>query len=294
MVSAAALLIAIQFVLGKLYQKKAGSSLSVTLLFNIVNGIVCGLFFFSLNGFRLNLSIYSLWMAILMSVLFFAIGVCNVLVISKGKVSIYSMFSMLGLMLMPFFYGIIFLHESLNVWKILGCIILVISLILPLFERKEGEKKNNRDFFLWCIAVFIFNGVVAIVSKTHQIHPEASGTYDFLTVMYFCSGIISFLFLLIAKIFRNKDRDTDKKYEPKQILLIVIINVGYALVSGVGYLLQLLGAVELDASVLYPIVTGGTIVLSAILGWIFYREKMTVWILVGLILTTGATILFAL
>ena len=75
-----------------------------------------------------------------------------------------------------------------------------------------------------------------------------------------------------------------------------IINCGlvvlYAVVSGCAYMFQLLGAVTLDASLLYPMVTGGTIVLGTIFGWLFFKEKpgLSTWLSTGI--TLFATFLF--
>ena len=59
-----------------------------------------------------------------------------------------------------------------------------------------------------------------------------------------------------------------------------------ALVGGLSYLLQLIGAKELPATVLYPIVTGGSIIFSAFSGKIFFKETITrrQWISIGLCL----------
>ena len=75
-----------------------------------------------------------------------------------------------------------------------------------------------------------------------------------------------------------------------------IINCGlvvlYVVVSGCAYMFQLLGAVTLDASLLYPMVTGGTIVLGTIFGWLFFKEKpgLSTWLSTGI--TLFATFLF--
>ena len=79
----------------------------------------------------------------------------------------------------------------------------------------------------------------------------------------------------------------------KNFCIALGVNFAYAVVSGAGYLLQLFGAVKLDASVLYPIVTGGTVVLSTLFAWGVYKEKPTLPITLGITLTAVATVLFA-
>ena len=50
---------------------------------------------------------------------------------------------------------------------------------------------------------------------------------------------------------------------------------GAAVIGGISYLLQLVSARALPASVLYPTVTGGSMIFSAIAGWIFFKEPLS-------------------
>ena len=51
-------------------------------------------------------------------------------VLSLGSLAIYSMFMMLGGMLVPFFYGITFLHETISVGKVIGTVLLTVFIVL--------------------------------------------------------------------------------------------------------------------------------------------------------------------
>ena len=61
---------------------------------------------------------------------------------------------------------------------------------------------------------------------------------------------------------------------------------------GISYLLQLTGAAELPATVLYPMVTGGSIIFSALSGRVFFKEKLSVYQLVSIGLCFVGTLLF--
>ena len=66
-------------------------------------------------------------------------------------------------------------------------------------------------------------------------------------------------------------------------LLLVII---YSAIGGISSYLQLVGAKNLPSSVLYPMITGGTVVLSGIFALICFGEKPSrrEWIGMGLCL----------
>ncbi len=44
----------------------------------------------------------------------------------------------------------------------------------------------------------------------------------------------------------------------------------------ISYMLQLIGAESLPASVLYPFITGGSIILTSFAGVAFFKEKLTI------------------
>jgi len=75
-------------------------------------------------------------------------------------------------------------------------------------------------------------------------------------------------------------------------MLIAAVTV-YALCNGVSYLLQLLAAAStMPASVQYPMMTGGSVVLTALAGYLFFQEKQSKRALIGTILAFAATFLF--
>jgi multidrug transporter EmrE-like cation transporter len=89
------------------------------------------------------------------------------------------------------------------------------------------------------------------------------------------------------------DKTTDNKRPPVGRILFAAAFVSVIALIGCGSgLLLLNSAKNLDASVLYPMVTGGVIVLSAISGRLFFNEKLTPQILVSLGLTLMGTLLF--
>ena len=65
-----------------------------------------------------------------------------------------------------------------------------------------------------------------------------------------------------------------------------------ALISGGSYLLQLVGAKTLPATVLYPMVTGGSIIFSSLAGRIFFREKLSLQQKISIVVCFMGTLLF--
>ena len=96
--------------------------------------------------------------------------------------------------------------------------------------------------------------------------------------------ILSFAVLLFCK----KERKVFAFSKKSSHLLAV----GSAFLSGVSYSLQLIGAKELPATVLYPMITGGAIIFTALSARIFFKEKPTKAQIISIALCFVGTLLF--
>ena len=152
-----------------------------------------------------------------------------------------------------------------------------------IYEKGNLYKRQSR---IWlCIAVFVLNGLVSIISKSHQITPL--NTVDsVIFVMY--SGVAKFVISSVMLLVVGK-KATSFAFNFKSSGYIIALS---AIVGGVSYLLQLIGAKGLPASVLYPLVTGGNIIFSSIAGRVFFKDKLTLHQIISVLLCFTGTFLF--
>lgn len=294
--------IAVQFCVTKVYQRRtlspgerALSALEKSVFFSMGSGLVAGVFFLFIAGFRVEFSCFSLLMAICLNAISITNLLLGMLVMSRGEVSVYTLFMMLGGMVLPFLFGALFWQEQISAARVAGLLLLIGSLLLPVFGgAKKGGKKSSKGFFILCALVFCLNGATSILSKLHQVTPGAVPTNSFLVLnnaIGFIMAALLFLGLRIIKKIRGQAAPA-VPHERKALLINCGLVALYAVISGGAYMFQLLGAVTLDASLLYPMVTGGTIVLGTVFGWLFFQEKpsLTTWLSTGI--TLFATVLF--
>ncbi len=278
----ATVLLAFDFALQKKYQTFEGVDLIAGLKFNAVSGLITAVIFFALSGFKIEFSLFSIILAFAMALFGMVYSILGFKILKTSGMAIYSIFLMSGGMLLPYFYGVLFLEEELNLFRIVGAVIIFIAVI---FSNKE--KHNIKAAVLpLCVAVFILNGFVSIVSKAHQINETFAPVSSTAFVMY--SGIAKFLFSSVALLF-CREKKQSVSFSSKATLLVLS---GSALISGVSYMLQLIGAKELPATVLYPIVTGGSIIFSALSGKVFFKEKLNSYQLISIALCFIGTLLF--
>lgn len=274
LVIAATVLLAFEFALSKRYQMNEGTAVEAGLKFNALSGLFSAVIFFAISGFHPGFSLFSLLMAFAMSLCAALYSIIGFRILKEGNMALYSLFLMSGGMLLPYVYGVVFLDEPLTILRICGVLAILAAVILSNKARYRVSKK----ILLLCVSIFCLNGLVSIISKCHQVSTALNPVSSEAFVMY--SGIGKFLFSSVTLLF-IRPSGSRLQFTSRNTPLIV---AGAAAISGVSYLFQLIGAINLPATVLYPMVTGGCILFSAFAGKFFFREKIarTQWISIAL------------
>ena len=217
--------------------------------FSFCTGCIGCLLMLVLNGFHLRVTAFAVGMAIAYSVssllnVYFALKA-----FTTANLSVFSVFSMLGGMLLPFALGIAFYGEPLTVSKVLCCALIAGAVLLTI---EKGERKSGG--LRYCFGVFFFNGMSGVLSKIHQSNAlQATDSYSFMALANL-GNVLLCLALLLAVC---KTHPQLKGREP-------LFVSGYAVCCAIGNLFCLIALTVLPASVQYPIITGGVIVGATI------------------------------
>lgn len=284
MLTLSALFLAADFSVNKVYQKLRGTSLRASLFFNSILGFATAIIFFIVNRFKLSFSPYSGFAAALMSVLTMSYNIIGLRILKHSSVAIYSLFLMIGGMTLPYIWGLAFLNESFSIAGIIGLILIIGGVFLSNFS---GEKINLKQMCM-CLAVFVLNGFVSVVSKMHQIESnyQCVSTIEFIILGGIFKFFISAFFLLTLK---NKNENSREKNNLLKSLPIIISS---GVIGGSAYFLQLYGARSLAATVLYPFITGGSIVFSALTDLVFFKEKLSRRLIISIGICFIGTLMF--
>jgi hypothetical protein len=276
-------LFSLQFLFNQRFQQTYGTGMKATQVFSLYKSLVIILMMLLISGFKVQFSWFSLGMATIYAVSSIAMGYYSLKAFSVANLSVYSVFSMLGGMILPFFLGVLFYDEGDNlVFKIICCALIVVAVLLNI---KSG--KQNKKALFYYFAVFVLNGMAGVISKIHQsstsLSPVDSTSFMLLTAAV--SVVISAAWLLIA--YREIPL-----IKGKNILFVT----GYGVFNGLGNLFLLIalsGENGLPASVQYPLVTGGVMVCSTVISTI-RKEKLTVREYIATAIALLASIFIAL
>lgn len=284
MLTGAAMLLGADFALNKIYQRIYGTAPKAAFFFNSLLGIITAVIFFCINGFKLEFTVYSFVMAGLMSALVMSYNIIGFRLLKSGTMAMYTLFLMTGGMVLPYIWGLLFLNESFSVLRTVGLIVILAGVVLSNFS---GERVNIKQIVM-CVAVFVLNGFVSIVSKMHQSQTifDSVNAAEFIIL----GGIFKFLLAgILFLVFKKKDNSESGDNSLKKAVIIITSS---AFIGGVSYMLQLLGAKTLPATVLYPFITGGSIVFSALVGVILFKEKISAKLIISVILCFAGTLMF--
>lgn len=241
----------VQFYMNSKYQREAGTGAPSVFTFNLISSFVGVVCLCIINGFDFSITLFSFAIAMLAAFNSVACNICTLKSLQKVNLSLYSLFSMLGGMLLPFIVGMIFYKEPLTLAKGL-CIAVIFAALLITVDLKK--KASGGEIFY--IGVFFFNGMSGVFSKIHtdainkgEIATASSASYS-LWISVISVGIsLVALFCLRKKL-------------KKPSLRAVLFGAGGGALNRIANFILLIALAALPATVQYPFVTGGVIIVS--------------------------------
>lgn len=268
MVMAAVVMFGLQFFCNQQYERECKSGLSSSMMF-IFGGAVAGLVvLLAVNGFRWEFTPFTLFMASLAAVDGMVFNFCSLKALGKINLSLYSLFSMLGGMVLPFCLGVFFFDEQFTLGKAICLVAVIIALTLSV---EKGESKGGLIYY---IGVFVFNGLSGVIAKFFQASdlPKTSeAAYSVWTAVM--TALFSGVILLFAV------RKSPIKLNAKAVVSMA----GNGILNRVANFLLLLSLAYLPASVQYPMITGGVMIVSTIIGYFTpNKPKAREWISLAL------------
>lgn len=249
-----------EFYCNGLYQREAGSSLFTSFFFSCTAGIVGAISLAALNGISFSTTPFTIIMALLSALNGLAFSFCAIKALGKINLSLFSVFSMLGGMVLPFVAGILFYNEPLTIAKII-CFCLIVLALMFTIQKDNTDKKSS----IYYIGVFVLNGFSAVLSMIYSnsnFEKESPDAYSFQSALF--RVLISFIMIMILKKSALKVRIVHTKK-----LWIAIVFCGF--LGTIANYLLLIALEHVQGSIQYSLVTGGVMVASTLIG--FFTDK---------------------
>ena len=198
--------------------------------------------------------------------------------LSLGNMAIVSMLASFSLII-PTFWGLVFLNESLAVYGIIGLLLIAASIVL--LNLKKGGGKLSLKCWIYALLTMMTNGVTSIVQKYHQLENPGLYRVEFMLISMVFAFLIFLFIRLKSKItekgvFIKTDAPAKCNFV-KKILLNLALSLG--LLSGVfncfaNFSILFLANSE-NASVLFPILSALNTIGACLIGRLFFKEKLS-------------------
>ncbi|MDO4618468.1 MAG: EamA family transporter [Clostridia bacterium] len=258
----ATLLYALAFYFNKRVEENCHSNSDTTVLFLLITWVEIFLVLFVLLGGKLQFTYFSLLCAAVHALSMVTYTVLNLKILKTVELSKYSLYNMLGGMLVPTAYGILFANEPITWGKALCIILVTLSLIYD-----TGKSSNNKKEIIFLFSVFFINGLFGVISAFHQNSAHAHvGSLEYMSIQAILISVCSLIWLLAKKTKSGKiNAVKNKKAYPNML--------GYGIIYGGAELILLVAIVHIPSSIQFPIITGGTIVFSTIISFLIGETR---------------------
>lgn len=256
------------FALNDVYQKMRGSSIKVSMQFSVLSSLAGLIVLLIVNNFKFEFTLFTFIMAMASAIASVGFTFCSFKALGSINLSLYSLFSMLGGMVLPFVQGIVFYHEGMT-WAKGVCLAFIVFALALTIER--GEKSKG---YIYYAGVFLLNGAVGVISTlfTRGDYAKTSSA-GFSILIALCTAGLALLVLLIK---------FGKGAFERMSFSSIGIGASAGVINRVANYLLLISLVHIDASVQYPLITGGVMIVSTVISC-FGKNKPSIkeWLAVG-------------
>lgn len=242
------------FALKDSYRKLCGNDFSAVLYFTFTGGIVGLAVLLLFNRSVFSFTPFTIFMALLSATNNLLFSFFAFKALGRTNLSVYSLFSMSGGMLLPFFTGIFFYGEPFTSAKGVCLAFMFSAFIITIKKGKDiGEIK-------YYAGVFFSNGASGVLNKIFTASRLPKGSVSEYSIL---SAVITVvLSFLLIKIIYGKNKNSVKR-----TFLSRTICVCSGSINKIANWLLVIALLEVPASVQYPMVTGGVMIVSTLIGF---------------------------
>ncbi len=270
--------IALQSVVRKSFNRKVKDG--GVFIFSSVSVLSAALFFLFSAGQPLNFTVEMIPYSIGFGLTYCVAVIFSFLSIREGPLSLTSLITSFSL-LIPALFGILFFNEPISIFLFIGLAFLIASLIL--INLKNEECKITLKWLIFVSITFLSNGMCSVVQNSY-VKLGMGNKNEFMVIAL---GI-AFLILIVLSLF------TEKEKFPSSLKGGWIYMTSCGIANGVANLFVILLSAIMSASLMFPLISAGGIIVTSLISIFYYKEKLTPTQYVGMVLGIAATVLLNL
>lgn len=271
-------------VAGRIFFHYGGYYNLMSALFSLITLALVGF-----HGFTLGTVLCALATALCLAIELFA----GIEALKSSTLIVNQMFSV-GALFIPCIVGIFFFDEPMSLWQWLGLVLFVVAMYFMV--SKTGQKESEAAFHisartvLLLVVMLLAGGGTMVAQKAFgKIVPDGNAAmYSFL--MFALNALILYAGYGIVWLKERKKGPVAATPAPSERLPGVLLICGLILAFAVfviNMLVTNLGK-SVDSAILFSVSSAISILITILVGAIYYKEKITWKNVVGIVLCVGA------
>ncbi len=272
---------------GKTFFHYGGYYNLLSALFSLITLFVVGF-----KGFDFPTVLCALATAVCLAVELFA----SIEALKGASLIVCQMFSV-GALFIPCIVGVFFFGEPMSVWQWVGLLLFLVAMYFMVSPTKEKEKTTTKRITAKTIGMLVITllaggGTMVAQKAFAKIVPNGNvATYSFLmfalnaVILYACYAGSIFLGKKKASVSQTQEIAKEKKVLSKTLLVCGLI-LGLA-VFVINMLVAELGK-SVDSAILFSVSYAISIIITILVGAIYYKEKITFKNVMGVALCVSA------
>lgn len=215
----------------------------------------------------------------------------------KGASLIVNQMFSVGALFIPCIVGIFFFDEPMSVWQWLGLFLFIVAMCFMVAPaKKQQEEKTTKitvKTILMLLLTLVAGGGTMVAQKAFaKVVPNGSvATYSFLMfalnaiILYTCYAVS--IYVGKKKTYSSQPQEIKKDVAPlSKILLICGLALAFAIFI-INMLVTELGK-SVDSAILFSVSNAISIIITILVGSIYYKEKIMFKNVIGVVLCVGA------
>ena len=246
------------------------------------------LFMVGFKGFDFPTVLCALATAVCLAVELFA----GIEALKGASLIVNQMFSV-GALFIPCIVGTFFFGEPMSVWQWLGLLLFIVAMYFMVSPTKEKEnaettKITAKTVVMLVITLLAGGGTMVAQKAFAKIVPNGNvATYSFL--MFALNAIILYVCYAGSILLEKKKFDTNQTQE-KQGLSKTLLLCGLILAFAVFVINMLVTELgkSVNSAILFSVSYAISIIITILVGSIYYKEKITLKNVIGVVLCASA------
>ncbi|MDP1801289.1 MAG: DMT family transporter [Bacteroidota bacterium] len=273
----------------KAFQKYGVNSLVAIVINYITAGLTGILFLNSTISIKAIFSSDWIYICIPLGVLFISIFYLIAQTTQKISISTASVANKMSVV-MPVLFSVIFLNQQLSILKIAGIVLALVAVYLSTYS---SSKRSVNAGLMWLpILVFIGSGLIDItINASNEFYIKSKDESALFSICTFLTAFVVGVCILFYKVSIKRSLNFKEVIAAKNIVGGIVLGVPNYF--SIYFIFKALDSNVFQSAQLFPVLNLSNVALSAFLGWLVFKEKLSPLNLVGIVLAIVSILLIS-